>query len=174
MVACKICGRLMQRDLRASYCFDCYARRVKQRLAAPGRVLNGSRKPHKVGDRWACVDCGGEVRQDFFNGKKRRPAMRCSSCDEARMLFLEVLSGRNAAALTVANARRAGLVPPPHDFACADCGRPAECYDHRDYGEPLKIDPVCRSCNIMRGSARPLNQLIVSALVLAHFAEGVG
>jgi hypothetical protein len=36
---------------------------------------------------------------------------------------------------------------------CDDCGRPAQCYDHRDYGQPLVVAPVCFSCNKARGSA---------------------
>lgn len=34
---------------------------------------------------------------------------------------------------------------------CADCGARAEQYDHRDYFQPMKVDPVCRSCNMRRG-----------------------
>ena len=36
---------------------------------------------------------------------------------------------------------------------CVDCGERATQYDHRDYGEPLKVEPVCRSCNAKRGKA---------------------
>jgi hypothetical protein len=38
---------------------------------------------------------------------------------------------------------------------CVDCGRPAELYDHRDYRDYLKVQPVCRRCNVKRGSALP-------------------
>ena len=38
---------------------------------------------------------------------------------------------------------------------CMDCGKSAECYDHRDYRKPLKVDPVCKSCNSRRGTASP-------------------
>ncbi len=36
---------------------------------------------------------------------------------------------------------------------CVDCGRRASAHDHRDYGKPLEVDPVCGSCNYKRGSA---------------------
>lgn len=42
-------------------------------------------------------------------------------------------------------------IPWPNDFDCVDCGRPAECYDHRDYLRPLDVEPVCYSCNRRRG-----------------------
>lgn len=34
---------------------------------------------------------------------------------------------------------------------CTDCPNPAKCYDHRDYGKPLKVDPVCKMCDAIRG-----------------------
>lgn len=34
---------------------------------------------------------------------------------------------------------------------CADCGAPADEYDHRDYKKPMEVDPVCRGCNQARG-----------------------
>ena len=43
------------------------------------------------------------------------------------------------------------LAPITADTKCVDCGSPAYCYDHRDYGRPLDVEPVCRSCNNTRG-----------------------
>ncbi|MBN8492375.1 MAG: hypothetical protein J0M00_13225 [Burkholderiales bacterium] len=40
------------------------------------------------------------------------------------------------------------------EYACADCGAPALEYDHRDYARPLDVDPVCKSCNRLRGAAK--------------------
>lgn len=48
-----------------------------------------------------------------------------------------------------------GDIPPPQLFACSDCGRQASQYDHRDYTKPLKVEPVCPSCNQKRGQAYP-------------------
>lgn len=36
---------------------------------------------------------------------------------------------------------------------CVDCGEQSQCYDHRDYLEPLSVDPVCGPCNYRRGLA---------------------
>jgi hypothetical protein len=36
-----------------------------------------------------------------------------------------------------------------------DCGDPAETYDHRDYTQPLLVDPVCLACNKRRGPGFP-------------------
>lgn len=55
----------------------------------------------------------------------------------------------------VARAVRAGLLPPVKTKFCVDCGHQAEAYDHRDYNKPLDVAPVCRGCNIRRGSALP-------------------
>lgn len=34
---------------------------------------------------------------------------------------------------------------------CVDCGETASHYDHRDYLKPLEVEPVCPSCNKLRG-----------------------
>ena len=38
---------------------------------------------------------------------------------------------------------------------CTDCPARATVYDHRDYAKPLEVDPVCKSCNIARGTNAP-------------------
>lgn len=43
-----------------------------------------------------------------------------------------------------------GDIPPARKLDCADCGRTAFDYDHRDYAEPLKVDPVCRGSSHRR------------------------
>ena len=44
---------------------------------------------------------------------------------------------------------------------CEDCGtRPATCRDHRHYSAPLKVSNVCGPCNIKRGPALDLVELI--------------
>ena len=54
---------------------------------------------------------------------------------------------------TVAAAVRRGDLPSIWTQKCVDCGRRASDYDHRDYGKPLKVEPVCNECNIKRGPA---------------------
>lgn len=48
-------------------------------------------------------------------------------------------------------AVKAGKLPHPKTLFCADCGKPATGYDHRDYHKPLDVEPVCTSCNKLRG-----------------------
>jgi len=55
----------------------------------------------------------------------------------------------------VSQAIKAGTILRPTSYNCADCGKPACQYDHRDYREPLNVAPVCRSCNIRRGPGLP-------------------
>ena len=55
----------------------------------------------------------------------------------------------------VKKAVQAGLLInlKKNDIKCTDCDNRASMYDHRDYTKPLEVEPVCRSCNIKRGSA---------------------
>lgn len=47
-----------------------------------------------------------------------------------------------------------GALRSPKSFACADCGKAARYYDHRDYRHPLAVEAVCGSCNTKRGPVR--------------------
>lgn len=55
----------------------------------------------------------------------------------------------------VSRAIASGHLRRPDCFRCVDCGKPATQYEHRDYNRPLKVDPVCRTCNRRRGAAIP-------------------
>lgn len=76
----------------------------------------------------------------------------CVPCLPARF----VDNGGYAAHRKVSDAVKRGKLPSAKTRACADCGKPAFDYDHRDYGKPLEVEPVCRSCNRLRGPARPV------------------
>ena len=67
-----------------------------------------------------------------------------------------VVSGARKAIAAVAQAVKKGILPSVKTLTCVDCGRPGECYDHRDYNKPLEVVPVCRKCNFRRGSAIPV------------------
>lgn len=55
----------------------------------------------------------------------------------------------------VRHAKNTGLLPVlDGSIRCSDCANRAVCYDHRDYGKPLDVAPVCRLCNIRRGTAQ--------------------
>lgn len=51
-------------------------------------------------------------------------------------------------------------LPPADGQTCVDCGKRAFYYDHRYYSRPLDVVPVCRGCNIKRGPARDLADVI--------------
>jgi hypothetical protein len=37
-------------------------------------------------------------------------------------------------------------------------------YEHRDYTKPLQVEPVCRSCNALRGPGKPYLHLSARTL----------
>lgn len=86
-----------------------------------------------------CVFCGDE--------ELRHPRTRM--CNGCRPLLKRAAYRADT---ELCRAISHGLVPPPEDFKCADCGRGAQAYDHRDYDRPLDVQPVCYSCNLKRGS----------------------
>lgn len=53
-------------------------------------------------------------------------------------------------------AIKKGLLPSlqGREYKCSDCSNTAVAYDHRDYGNPLDVQPVCLSCNWKRGTAK--------------------
>lgn len=81
-------------------------------------------------------------------------AKNCWSCyDSYGKIF-----GATKAINAVKKAVKEGILPPVKTLNCVDCGRPGECYDHRDYNKPLDVVPVCRKCNFRRGSAIPFKK----------------
>lgn len=84
---------------------------------------------------------------------------RCSAC-RARGAHLPRVHrdwlGKEAAQRQVSAAIRDGLLPRARGLKCADCGHDAMEYEHRDYNQPLAVEPICRGCNLRRGPAVPL------------------
>lgn len=67
---------------------------------------------------------------------------------------------RAPAGAAVAKAVATGVLPKlDGSIMCVDCGKPAKCYDHRDYDKHLDVSPVCVSCNLKRGPAKPLVEM---------------
>src|SRR3990167_535196 len=83
-----------------------------------------------------CIICGNP-RPSTINA-----ALYCTRC---RSIVAKI---QTAAGVAMATQD----IPPPTG-SCADCGKPATCYDHRYYSLPLEVDPVCVRCNINRGPA---------------------
>jgi len=69
-----------------------------------------------------------------------------------------MIDRRNSAATKVKTAIRNGVIAPLDGLKCVDCGENAFCYDDRDYRKPLKVDPVCKSCDGRRGPGKPYLQ----------------
>ena len=65
--------------------------------------------------------------------------------------------GATTAMSAIQYAIKTGKLAPAKIHLCVDCGKNAECYDHRDYNKPLDVVPVCRKCNHSRGAAIPVN-----------------
>lgn len=89
-----------------------------------------------------CKDCGDE-----FTG--HRTAWFCSKCRDKS----QSIKGASRATTAVRQAIQKGLLKPPADCECVDCGGRARVYDHRDYSRPLDVSPVCYPCNYKRGPA---------------------
>jgi len=85
----------------------------------------------------------------------RRQTVSLANVRSAMKYRSELVSWKLRAYRLVDLAKRAGLLKPlDGSVACVDCGAAACCYDHRDYKNPLAVDPVCLRCNAARGAAR--------------------
>ena len=93
-----------------------------------------------------CNFCNNEITD------RHHLAKICWDCMKNGTTKIGNISAINA----VAKAVKDGVLAPVKTLNCVDCGSPAQCYDHRDYGKPLNVEPVCRKCNFRRGSAIPL------------------
>lgn len=90
-----------------------------------------------------------EEHQEWTTARKERIAAD-------RKLYEEL---RNVSHAIVTLEIKAGRLSKASAFKCVDCGNKAQCYDHRDYREPLKVEAVCRGCNNRRGRAQPYPDL---------------
>lgn len=88
-----------------------------------------------------CLQCGGVALTECHF---------CGDCNYVRAHK----NGRREAATAVAKAIKEGKLRPAKEFACVDCGIPAREYDHRDYSQPLQVEPVCARCNCKRGPGK--------------------
>ena len=96
--------------------------------------------------RKLCADCNQEI-------LGREPSARfCWRCTKLR----PKKNGQAQAAYQLNKAVRNGILLHFSKFNCVDCGKPAQCYEHRDYNKPLEVVPTCKSCNTRRGPAIPL------------------
>lgn len=99
---------------------------------------------HKGAADWRCWKCGSP---------KYGYSTRARFCDPCRLQRWSE-NGTAKAQTEVAKAIRRGDLKRASDHLCADCGKQAEQYDHRDYSRPLDVEPVCRRCNARRGPGK--------------------
>ena len=98
-----------------------------------------------------CVTCRRIKRERMLAAAASRPR---SNSHYFRPLNAECWWQRRCHSMVHAAIKR-GLLPSlkSGEYACVDCGAVALEYDHRDYGRPFDVEPVCRSCNKQRGTA---------------------
>lgn len=91
-----------------------------------------------------CIECQVEFQAETAG----KLPIFCQPCRMARFRV------QQNAYKELLKARCHGLVEPWFGKSCEDCGKPAQCHDHRDYTKPLEVAPVCNSCNAKRPLAK--------------------
>ncbi len=92
----------------------------------------------------SCKHCGVDISERHYH------ARICFGC----MGVWGRVSGARKATAEVNKAINRGELVPAKQLKCVDCGMQAMSYDHRDYSQPLSVQPVCQSCNKLRGPAK--------------------
>jgi len=72
------------------------------------------------------------------------------------------IAGGRVATNIISRQVRKGYRQKASKYKCADCGKSAHVWEHRDYNKPLAVEPVCFSCNRKRGSAIPADNFSLS------------
>ena len=152
---CRACGGPKERDSHGRvygwYCQAC-TRKLWVKYDHEMRICDSTSDDHKRRD---CLDCQRIKTERQREAAARGAATRaknnphwCKPVDAQKYW-----QGRAHGAVQA--AIKHGLIPSlkSGEYACTDCGGVALEYDHRDYGRPLDVDPVCRGCNKRRGTA---------------------
>lgn len=136
---------------------------------------------YQTGHQWYCSACAVEVRKDYWRKHVKYWCTQCmnpwfcAACKANKYARIKLAAANrkhkpDSTYFRPVNAERwwqarshsmvsaavkKGLLPnlKTGEYACSDCGAVAMEYDHRDYGRPFDVDPVCRSCNKQRGTA---------------------
>jgi hypothetical protein len=149
-----MCGgpknRLDGERVGARYCHACQEK-VYRKYWEPRNFCGNVSAQHQP---WACSECKEIRRQRQSEAAKRASQTRAKNYPNwQKPVSAEKFWQSNAHAM-VSAAKKRGLLPElDGSIACVDCGAAAVEYDHRDYGRPLDVDPVCRVCNKKRGTA---------------------
>lgn len=151
-ITCRECGIDVIRGSPAVYCAPCASARHGTRISKATPKRSGERGLMLNGV-WVCLECKAPVQGAAVKG---RPPLRCNPCGHVHRERRRTVQGKEAAHFAVRGAVAAGDLPPATERICVDCGAQADCYDHRDYSRPLAVEPVCFSCNLVRGPAKPI------------------
>lgn len=107
--------------------------------------------------RAKCCVCGTvEMRSGAGNHSRCTPCKAENKLSPSARRTWYDMTGKEGAGSIVQSAIRAGNMPRASECSCMDCGKQATDYDHRDYNFPLRVQPVCRGCNLRRGPAIPV------------------
>jgi len=91
------------------------------------------------------------MRDCFYCGKPlagmSHLARKCRDCK------VQVRRKQGRCNMLVRRAVLRGELPNVRTMKCVDCGARGWYWEHRNYDEPLKVDPVCEPCNRKRGLA---------------------
>jgi hypothetical protein len=97
---------------------------------------------------WGCEECGGPVVTAVKAGPFPR---RCQNCPKKKPAADRSRYFRLAHAYVSTAIYNGDLPKLDGSVPCTDCGGAAVEYDHRDYKRPMEVEPVCKSCNQLRG-----------------------
>lgn len=146
---CRGCGGSYSSAHRVCYCEACWTAIVTKNIRARSKcgACDGATK---------CDVCA-RILRDIRSAASKRGAKTRRNADPNWGPSPGVdTRWRQAAHAAVRKAIARGDLVSLKDgkTKCADCKKPAQEYDHRDYGLPLWVAPVCRSCNLKRGTAK--------------------
>lgn len=113
-----------------------------------------------------CESCGTDISFRDVRAKFCFPCIdkRQKRCTAKYNKFNPKHKRHQVAREITRNAVALGFLPDPKSLICVDCGKPAVCYDHRNYNHPLKVEPVCIICNSCRGKGIPMKESSISRL----------
>ena len=136
---CKECGDTL-RYKKGHKCITCHAIRRKQwKKNNHEKVLAGRRKHNAKPET--------KIRMRKYSQEYRRK--------NPNKKGFKVPKIRQVAMSKVRREVILNNIPPASEMTCADCGKTAKHYHHKDYLKPLDIVPLCVSCHLYRHSPYP-------------------
>jgi hypothetical protein len=95
-----------------------------------------------------------ETSMSTWKEKKRRSDPKPKTKKSVFSTYAYYSKYRKRATALVAKAVAAGQLANLKEAVvpCVTCGKRAVYYDHHNYAKPLDVQPVCASCNALRGT----------------------